>query len=860
MAPARFRHLEGANEWPGLGTVRPFELQVEHSPYLWTADCTIHLCRVPWDPTYRDIVAWSSAAERDAWFDAHSERDFQFDTEFHVLPGEEVRLPIPFEVLNNFNFLYITWPEPPVEYASEGAVRFFYFVDDVAFVSPSATACRIVLDEWTTHQHDVDLAYIELERGHAPMAAVSADEFLANPIRHMRYLAEPDEATGAPASRIRFTAEDILNGGPQLCVIVMSCDPSQDMGQMYEPGWRTTTSSSMTTQGALGYAVFAVEPLDVDDMLTAIDATAPQAKPSIIGVFLVPRRLVRITAEVSFFGRQAYLLDGAPTVDSLFVLSVDKFGYPAEYRDIAKLYTAPYAAIELTDEHGQTSMIRVEDTTGRLQLSVAASIVMPMIGIDAHIIGIGTDAGADVTWRNLADHSFPAWGDWGRVLRHWDLPTFAVLQDVTIQDDFARFWGRQAQQSAIDSSFALQNANAAATFEMAEETAARKTARLQTAQAANRQQLETSIAADGEIQGADLAKMRNDLNVDTSYALALNVLDIDGIALAASQAEATGEQAIQGAQISVASSHLAHAQAGADVAWSIVDAGIDLTAAASTGGIIQSGGEGGISLGAPGIGIAQQASASAHSVANAAFSAGQATYDSQLASLSLEGAKLSQVQARASYAFQASKSNEATSASLSQMRQKVGAAEERLAAGYRVTHQMQRSSLATQQGADSSINAGDNALALSQAARVRDLSYLASETSKDLQEQGIEAGRRAAALGTPRVIQGGSGRSTDITRPKGIWARIVTQDEGSIAVAGDAMLRYGYRYGGGEWPLGDLTLMPRFTYWQGRARLRGDGHFNMTTRRVIEDIFAAGTTAWRRPEDIGASIYDNREG
>ena len=858
MAPADFRHLDGANEWPGLDTVRPFELQVTHSPYLWGPDVTITLCDVPWDCDYADVVAWESAAARDAWLDALPGKSYTFGTEVHILPGQAVRLPIPFEELNNYNYLYITWPKPPVEYAEQPETRFCYFVDDVAYIAPSTTSALVTLDEWTTHINDIDLAYIDLERGHAPMAAVDVDAYLANPLANTRYLGAADESTGAPAERIRFTAQDVMNAGPHLCVIAMSCDPSQDMGTPYQAGWRTTTSSSMTEQGALGFMTFAVEPLDIDDMLAAIDANAPQAKPSIVGVFLIPRRLLRITAEVSFFGRSAYLIDGAPQVDTLFTLTRDKFGYDAKYAGIAKLYTSPYAAIAITDETGATSTIRVEDTTGRLQLSVAASIVMPMIGIDAHVIGIGTDAGADITWDNFARHSMPAYGDWGRVLRHWDIPTYAVLQDVTIQDDYSRYWGRWAQQSAIDSSYAMQNANTSATYAMAQETAARKTARLQTAQAANQQQLETSIAADDAMAQASKARLEADRLADALYQNALYISDIEGIALAASQSAANAALGVQSAQISSSAANLAQTQAIVDLVWSVDDAAIDTAASVSTGGVTQSNTGNSTAVAAPAFGIGQQASASLHSISDAAFSAGQAHYNAQMAALNLDGAHMAQMQTVATYAMQASKNETARAAASVNAGAKVNIAQQNIDNGYAISHQMQRSSLATQQAADSSINAGDNALALSQAARVRDLSYLASETAKRQQEQGIEAGRRAAALGTPRVIQGGSGRSTDITRPKGVWARVVTQDDGSIAVAGDAMLRYGYRYGGGEWPLDRLAIMPRFTYWKGAVRIRPGGRYNAGTRRVIEGIFAAGVTVWRRPEQMGASIYDNR--
>lgn len=80
---------------------------------------------------------------------------------------------------------------------------------------------------------------------------------------------------------------------------------------------------------------------------------------------------------------------------SLDLLDINKgsFNYPARYANIAKLYTYPYSQIEVTDESGNITLVMIEDTTGKLQLSCAVSLAYPLIGIDAHLLGYGAHSG-----------------------------------------------------------------------------------------------------------------------------------------------------------------------------------------------------------------------------------------------------------------------------------------------------------------------------------------------------------------------------------------------------------------------------------------------------------------------------------
>jgi hypothetical protein len=176
----------------------------------------------------------------------------------------------------------------------------------------------------------------------------------------------------------------------------------------------------------------------------------------------------------------------------------------------------------------------------------------------------------------------------------------------------------------------------------------------------------------------------------------------------------------------------------------------------------------------------------------------------------------------------------------------------------RISDQLRRDGLTNQQTYEAAIVQADVALSRTQAGTSKDLADNLAEGSATVNRLSLETDRRRAALSSPRVLSSMTGNSRQITGPTAISIQIRTQDAGAIAAAGDNFLRYGYRLGGRQWSLSNLTPMTIFTYWEGRIRL-GAGDITSVTRETISRIFEAGTTIWRDPSRIGtASIYDNR--
>lgn len=828
----RFRHLE-ANSWPGLDTVEPFALQVDFSPYVWTPDVEIHLVKTRLDAGYRNVIAWDSAEERDAWYDQHSNRSFRLDSEFHVLPGQTIKLPIPFTTLNGYNQVYIEYPAMPVEYGPNRPMRFYYFISDIEYRSPSTTACVITLDEWTTHGLEVDIPYIRLERGHAPMAAVDADRYLSNPIENTDLLTTPDESYGdGGAGRITHSVDDIINAGPMWAVIAMTSDIDQSPGGFGQDGWRTPVTHSWRTQGAACYTTIAVEPADLDVFLDTIGAQAPQIMQTIEACFLIPKGLVTAARTVEYLGMSVRIIEPRQTIDSILTLSADKFDYPSEYRKIAKLYTAPYAWLEITDTSGKTQKIRIEDTTGKIQISKIASIVYPMIGIDAYVIGIGSGAGSTIEWQNFSRREFAAWGDWTATLRRFDIPTYAIVQEARQYFNFNAFWQQQQQRASIEESYRQSTTAAATQQQLTNAGLDRTAARLQQAQAEQDAALSIGLSAQAEIRAQQRQRVLGDMADDATLMGKTFEAQQEQTYLAQSQAAARTDATITRDELALGVAGAAAVVAGAGLI-------------AGVGGAV-----------AGGATAAEAIGGAATGGTLAAF--GGAITGVVQEGLQLDAAVMSGEQEQVSLMLAATQNEELYRYTAGDYyMSKRGRLTSTQDAIYAAQDAARRASLSNQQAYQSLISAGDIATSRSAAATAKALSDDIASGSRRVNLDSIDRTARHASISAPVKIATPSGSSGDMTMPQAISVRIRTQDRGAIAAAGDQFLTHGYRLAGRQWKITTLKPMAKFSYWEGDAQIAAYDN-STTTYETIHAMFSDGVTIWEDPDDIGAtSIYDN---
>lgn len=436
----------------------------------------VMICTVPWDmgeahvgnrtiSGIGNVVWFETKAKRNEWFGSIPDGEcFRYTTKYKALHRDnEIVVDIPFDVASNYNYVYVKYNL----FANDGSLvenesasgrnEWFWFIREVEFLAPNSTRLHLLNDAWQTFMYDIDISNMILERGHAPMFSTSVQQYLDNPVENCADLLTEDVNYGT-ASVVRHIDALVLNAGTMYACIATTANPAASWGSKAGGNWLVPASSYNNSDGVPSTVVFAVAVNDLDSFLVNVDAQVPQFKQTVQGVFFASTQLITLNGNFTFAGTTCYYVQaGRKTLD---FVNIEKqlFGYPDEYSNIAKLYTMPYAHIEVTDENGQASTIRIEDTEGTIDVSAALSLSYPFINIDAHLLGVGGNGSATVTFRNIDSRSFNVSGQWYDTLIRWQVPTFAIIQQASTEYDYSTHFDRA--QRVVDYETAYNNANA----------------------------------------------------------------------------------------------------------------------------------------------------------------------------------------------------------------------------------------------------------------------------------------------------------------------------------------------------------------------------------------------------------------
>ena len=482
---SRFPHLtQNGNEsnFPDLNTVQVYQYDNEYDYSKFDhAQMTLILCKVPWDmgeahigartiSGIGNVVHFGNVAERDSWFDKLPDSDcYRFTTKYRALHRDnQITLPIPYDVAARFNYLAVYYepmanPEDPVMYETAGGIdAWFWFVREVEFLAPNSTRLHLLNDAWQTFIYDIEIPYMILERGHAPMKDTSANAYLKNPIANCAGLLSEDVNFGE-APRIAVSShEHVINGGDlsdMYAVIVANSSPTGTWGSKSDGTWKVPAVQALE-QGVPASFAFAVKASNLSTFLTSMNSEVPQFAQTIQAVFFANSNLLQIGSAFTFCSQTCYYVTAQYSSVTMHEISKADFGYASKYADIAKLYTYPYSVIILTDEDGNQTEIRIEDTNGKIQLDYCASLAYPFLKIRGEITSVGKNARKAVSFNNTTARTMPIGGNWYDLLYEWQIPTFSVLQEASVHNDYATHFDRVQEAYAADNAKTSGDASA----------------------------------------------------------------------------------------------------------------------------------------------------------------------------------------------------------------------------------------------------------------------------------------------------------------------------------------------------------------------------------------------------------------
>ena len=816
----RFPHLKDAPDAFGPGREVYEQIPGEFDQSRWADDVAhVRLTSVPWCGDYDNVVAFDSDETRDAWLDARE--GYAFDSAWRRPPEGTYKVEVPYTTALIYNYLVIDYPTPTSEEnplpgtSTERFSRLCYFVTDARPSAGSTTELEIELDVWTTFMGRLDVSYLQLVQGHAPMTEVTPDAFLDDPLSNSTHLLVPD--VGASEARVPASASTCVLDDETVTLVITTSRVDGSWGSKYGK----TPAEPISRVGAPASPEAWIVS-DLEAFLTAVTSQQPSFLQTVLAVASVPSQLVSAGDSATFCGRPVRLAVPRNVTLDLVDLSVSDFGYSEEYKGIAKLYTSPYAHLEIADETGSVTVVRVEDTTGRLDVRASLSLAWPYLSVDTNVVGMGL-ASSSLAWEVLGDAAANTLaGRWYDTLSRHDVPLFAVRESSETSYDWSSHWTNEQRRTAADNAYSSETASASTAN--ANSIASNATARTNAANSASNITANNAVnvAANNELAtraqsaAAEGAQLTTDkLSVDTQQ-------DIN-----ASSASYEAEQA--GLAVAMSNNN---AQATAGAASTIISGVAEVAASALSGDI---GGAVGAAVSTIGAGAQQYVSWNAANASIAVSQSNSATiYNTTIATA------LTKSNAARNYTTQASALTQNTN--IANVGTQNDAATSIAGNNASLINQNAENAKSTADGnANRTLTTSND-----NAARTRDtaLSAIANDTAQ-------------AALGNV-VTHGEQRPGSSGVRPMMVQATVVTQAPGEIALAGDHMLRYGYACDF-AWHVTNWCPCARFCFWRASdVWMSGAGNVAERYQQQLKSILLRGVTVWKDPNDIGSvSVYDN---
>lgn len=493
----RFPHLEGVTPFPGADA-HVYEQYVNTYDYhMWTPNTRIKLCRVKWRDDGRDAVKFKDDTARDAWFDALDGEAVTLDTSVYIARADTdgVKIPVPYMTAQRYNYIIVDFSadimHSPLQ-QTDCQTRYHYFITRVTAEAPNTTTLVLQRDVWMDYINTTAINGLLLSRGHAPLAETTPRKLLENPRENCRDFTLPDIDYGNAAMNVRkSTPYNLQNGTRYIClgatfspgqlqamsgargVNVTDGDPSytNNDGTVGGFAWGAggVSTSNVTGAGtaynsvdnltASNVAMYALESSKIsNDYFNTLFTYYPHIMSQITVVFVATANMMRLGDAVSVNGVEWHTISGTRTKISDIDLTMDDFGYPTEYARITRLYLSPYAHLEISDNIGNKARVEIADC-GRLSVQTVTSLSCPILRQIAWLDGIGADSDTSISINAINGTSITADvpnADVLKTLVSHDIPTYA-LQRRAIDAHRADAYNREVAQARENAIVSYEN-------------------------------------------------------------------------------------------------------------------------------------------------------------------------------------------------------------------------------------------------------------------------------------------------------------------------------------------------------------------------------------------------------------------
>lgn len=842
-----FPHLQNATTFPDTDTHVYGQYRNVFDYNVWTPNTVIKLCHVNWYDDYHDVVKFPDNVARDAWFDKLDGETVKLTTNMYIARADTdgIKLPLPYMTAQQYNYIVVDFSHDIVNtpcQKTDVQTRYHFFITSVRAEAPNTTTCTLMRDVWTDYINSATINGLLLSRGHAPLTEMTPQELLKNPRENCRDFTLPDVDYGNAAVNVRkSTPYNLQNGTRYICLAAtFSSEQLQTMsnargtnitdsdatysnndgvvagfswgaGNIYTENvvGAGTSYNSVDNLTVSNVSMYALETSKISgDYFDTLFAYYPHIMSQITAVFVATANMMRFSSSVNVNGVEWHTVSGARTKISDINLTINDFGYANEYAKITRLYLAPYAHLEISDNLGNKSRVEIADC-GWLSVQTITSLSYPILRQIAWLDGIGSDGNTAISIDAMNGISITADvpnADVLKTLISHDIPTYA-LQRRAIDAHRADAYNREVAQARKNAIISYENGarsanttrdntyrSSAAAVSNTARANQRDTAVKNESNSVRTDNLTYSTTRQNDDLNTATIKINNDVGQDNTLQ---NKAFIEGSQTQALSSVASAIGTMAGAALVI----------GTGGAASPLVAGSMAIGSAALQGYNT------------GIAITNNAelNRTSNDVANTkAKNANRANSEQTQHSIT----QATNVTTRAN--TQADRNNEyATSAATDMTATSANAANANASAS---RNQSVDNAKRVMVNTRSNVNAA-----------WRDL---LNHAANPVGTYGGDNFRQAAGLDTMTV-------------------KIVTEDNGAIAAAGDYMLRYGIA-SNKLYNKPSLTPCKHFTYWQAADIWTVCPLAQNEQLQTIRNIFSSGVTIWNRPEEVGGDfVHDN---
>lgn len=847
-----FPHLQNATAFPDTNTHVYGQYRNVFDYNVWTPNTVIKLCRVNWYDDYHDVVKFPDDTARDAWFDKLDGETVKLTTNMYIARADAdgIKLPVPYMTAQQYNYIVVDFSHDIINtpyQKTDVQTRYHFFITSVRAEAPNTTTCTLMRDVWTDYINSTTINGLLLSRGHAPLTETTPQELLKNPRANCRDFTLPDVDFGNAASNVRKSTPFNLQNGTRYICLAVTFSPAQlqtmsgvrgtniaDSAPTYINndgtvngftwGAGNISTSNVTGVGtsynsvdnltASNVTMYALESSKISgDYFDTLFAHYPHIMSQITAVFVATANMMRLDNAIGVNGVEWHTVSGARTKLSDIDLTIDDFAYASEYAQITRLYLAPYAHLEISDNIGNKTRVEIADC-GHLSVQTITSLSYPILRQIAWLDGIGSDGDTAISINAITGASITADvpnADVLKTLISHDIPTYA-LQRRAIDAHRAEAYNREVAQARENAIVSYENGARSANVALSntQRSNANSIANTNLSNALNSTVTANSNNASNAIYKNNVTQQNLLLSASNSKIDEMNTATLDlttQLVNTEITASAIGTVTAAIGAIGTAATGIAVTAATGGAAAPMVAAG--LGAAGSIG----------LSGASFATGASKTASEAAYKQAyNDAAAFASKKYNGQANSVSIAMAGTQNIQSTTLNTNNTNASN-ATNSSV---------------AANNANTSNANASASRNQSVDNAKRVMVNTRSNVNAAW-RDL---LNHAAQPVGAYGGDNFRQATGLDTMTV-------------------KIVTEDNGAIAAAGDYMLRYGIAsnklY---NQPI--LTPCKHFTYWQTTDIWTLCPLAQNEQLQTIRDIFSNGVTIWTKPEEVGGDfVYDN---